>query len=289
MSAPVLAAADPRMADAAVVRFAAAVAGHTGAPLIVAAVHAGGDAVDPLAAGQHAEPLPAAPGDALDRMAREAARAGVEADTLWIAATTAARGLDLAAGEAGAGLLVVGSAAEAPMGRVARGCTADRLLAGAPCAVALVPPGWIAPAGLRVGVGFVDSAEGRAALRGAHALASRSGGRLRILAVVRPRDEVRDADLRARAEQAAEAAASGLLGAPVDIDVAVADPSEALARCSAELDVLVCGARGYGASRGALLGGVTQRLTTTAVCPVIVLAREPDAPLEALTDVAAPG
>jgi nucleotide-binding universal stress UspA family protein len=283
MAAPVLTAADPRSPDAGPVHFAALIAGHTGAPLILAAVHAGGDSLDPLAAGQNGEPLPAAPGDALDRLVREAEAAGTAADTLWVAASSAPRGLDLAAAEAGAGLLVLGSGAAAPAGRVRRGSTAERLLAGAPCAVALVPRGWAVPGTLRVGVGFVDSAEGRAAVESAHALARRAGARLRILAAVRPRDEANDADLRARAEQAAEAAASGLLGAPVDIDVVLAEPADALAEASGELDVLVCGARGYGAGGGTLLGGVTRRLTAEAACPVVILARDPEVPLEALT------
>jgi nucleotide-binding universal stress UspA family protein len=284
MGAPVLAAVDPRANDAGPVRLAAVVAGHAGAPLTLAAVHAAGDALDPLAAGQNGEPLPAEPGDALERTRREAQAIGVEADTLWVAATSAARGLALAAGTAGGGLLVVGASAAAGPGRVARGSTADRLLAGAPCAVALVPRDWTVPAGtLRVGVGYVDTAEGRAALRGAHALASRAGARLRVLAAVRPRGDAADDDLRSRAEAAAEAAASGLLGEPVDIDVVMADPAECLTEASAEVDLLVCGARGYGASRAVLLGGVTLRLTAAAACPVVVLARAPDVPLEALT------
>jgi nucleotide-binding universal stress UspA family protein len=273
MTAPVLAAADPQATDHAAVRFAALVAGHTGAPLTIAAVHGDPDAFDPLTAGQNAEPLPPSPSRVLEDLRAEAEVAGATADTLWIAATTAPRGLDLAAGEAGAGLLAVG-----------RGHTAERLLAGAPCAVAVVPSGWSPPAGdLRVGVGFVDSAEGHAAVHGAHALASRAGARLRILAAVRPLDRTHDADVRARAEQAAEAAVSGLLGAPVDVDVDLVEPAEALLRATRELDVLVCGARGYGANRGTAVGGVTRRLVAEAACPVIVLAHEPDVALEALT------
>jgi nucleotide-binding universal stress UspA family protein len=86
-------------------------------------------------------------------------------------------------------------------------------------------------------------------------------------------DEPLGDELRARAEQAAAAAVGGLLGEPVDIDVAVAEPADWLLDASAELDVLFCGARGYGPAPAALLGGVTARLTASAACAVVVLAR----------------
>ena len=48
-----------------------------------------------------------------------------------------------------------------------------------------------------------------------------------------------------------------------------------------ELDVLVAGARGYGAAPAAQLGGVTRRLAEDSACPLIVCAREaPVPPLE---------
>src|SRR4051812_50086899 len=57
IAALVLAAVDPRTLDLAPVRFAAAVAGHTGAPLTVVCVVGDGAAVTPLAAGQSGEEL----------------------------------------------------------------------------------------------------------------------------------------------------------------------------------------------------------------------------------------
>jgi hypothetical protein len=64
------------------------------------------------------------------------------------------------------------------------------------------------------GVGFVDTLEGRAALRSAHALAARANARLRVPAAVQRRSWIDGPDedeLRLRAENATEAAASGLL------------------------------------------------------------------------------
>jgi nucleotide-binding universal stress UspA family protein len=271
MAAPVLAAADPLRLDVAPARFGALIAGHTGAPLQVASVYADESAIEPLTAGQLGEPL-AADGDELERVLAELRRDGTDAEPLPLVATSAPRGLALAAVQLGAGLLVVGP-----------GSTAARLLAGAPCAVALAPgePRQLAT----IGVGFVDTAEGRAALKGAHALARRAGARLRVLVAVQPRAWLRRVtadELRARAEAAAEAAASGLLGAPVDIDVAVHEPAELLLGVAHELDLLVAGARGYGPTPATLLGGVTRRLVTEARCPVIVCARAAPVPLEAL-------
>jgi nucleotide-binding universal stress UspA family protein len=78
-------------------------------------------------------------------------------------------------------------------------------------------------------------------------------------------------DVRRRAEDAADGDAGALLGAPIDVDVAVGEPAEYLVEASADLDVLVCGARRYGPPTAVLLGAVTHRVTAEAACPVIVL------------------
>jgi nucleotide-binding universal stress UspA family protein len=94
-------------------------------------------------------------------------------------------------------------------------------------------------------------------------------------------DDVAD-DLRARAEAAAAADLASLLGAPVDVDVEVGEAAEVLLSATRGLNLLVCGARGYGPERSALLGGVTRQVTAAAACPVIVLARGPGVALQAL-------
>lgn len=271
----VLAAFDPLAADLAPVRFAAAVAGHTGAALLVATVFAGDEGIEPLAGAQLGEELPPEAAGALDRVVDGLRRDGIAAEPLAICATSAPRGLELAAAHSGARLLVAGSAASSEEGRVAPGSTAARLLSGASCSVALVPRGWDASIDATVATGYVDTAEGRAALRSAHALARRSGARLRVLASVRPRawSGVDPGEARALAEQAAGAAASGLLGEPVDVDVEIGEPAAVLLDAAAEADVLVCGSRGYGPPEATLLGGVTRRVTAEAASPVVVVAR----------------
>jgi nucleotide-binding universal stress UspA family protein len=288
---PVLAAFDPVARDAAPVRFAAAVARYTGAPLVLASVFGGDERVDRLAAAQLTEEPAEERSDALLQAANELRAAGMEADAVELGATSAPRGLSIGAEQAGAALVVVGSTARARPDHVEAGSTALRLLSGAPCAVAVVPIGWSGPpAPETVGVGFVDSEDGRGALHGAHALADGSGARLRVLTAVQPRPWMLDGatfddvagELRTEAEDAAQAAAGSLVGAPVDIDVDVAAPDDLLVGVSSEVDVLVCGSRGYGPQPAALLGGVTRRLVAAAACPVVVTARGAAVRLEAL-------
>ena len=179
---------------------------------------------------------------------------------------------------------------------------------GAPCPIAIVPPGWEAGAELNtIGVAYVDTDEGREALRGAHALARRAGATLRVLTAVKaglarygetqPRtaeqrgkdfDEV-EGELRVRAENAVRRAIEALDGdVAVEADAFVEDPADVLIRVSENVDLLICGSRGYGPLRAVLLGGVSRRLTAEARCPVIVLPRGVEASLDALMD-ASPG
>jgi nucleotide-binding universal stress UspA family protein len=261
MSVPVLAAVDPVTADLAPARFASFVAAIAGAPLTLAAVHAGEDAL-------LAEELPPDAGTALDHALAEVAGDPVRTETLAVAASSAPRGLELTVEQLGAGLLVLG----APQSGFLLGSTGERLLNGTRCAVARVTPGWKRPDAIAtVGAAFVDSAEGHAALHGAHDIARRLGATLRVLVVLR--SVTREA--RLRAEQATEAATSGLLGAPVDIDVLTGEPADVLSGVAGELDLLVCGSRGYGPDGSALLGGVGRRVAREARCAVIVLARGP--------------
>src|SRR6185295_734054 len=186
-------------------------------------------------------------------------------------------------------------------GRVLPGSTADRLMHGAPCPIAIVPHEW-EDGGLRtIGVAYVDTDEGRDALRSAHALARRAGARLRILTAVKaglaafgeteattsvqPGKGVTDleGELRTQAETASRAQAEALGdGVPLEIDAFVDDPADALIRVSEHLDLIVCGSRGYGPLRSVLLGGVSRRLAADAHCPVVVLPRGVKDSLEAL-------
>jgi nucleotide-binding universal stress UspA family protein len=138
-------------------------------------------------------------------------------------------------------------------------------------------------------------------LRGAYSLARRAEATLRVLTVVRTglgmvgETEAsvagqRGTDLedveggyRVLAEQRARADVSELDGdVRVEIDALVDDPADTLIRISENLDLLVCGSRGYGPLRAVLLGGVSRRVAAEAHCPVIVLPRGVKGSLESL-------
>jgi nucleotide-binding universal stress UspA family protein len=86
-----------------------------------------------------------------------------------------------------------------------------------------------------------------------------------------------------RAEAALRDVIAGLDGSvDTEADAFVEDAAETLVRVSEHLDLLVCGSRAYGPLRAVLLGGVSRRVVAEAHCPVIVLPRGVEAPLEAL-------
>lgn len=297
MSKPIIVAYDPNTSDRAPVHFGVAAARFTGAPLIIASVSARATAHD----GPD-EDLVADASGVLGEVRRDLDGEGISVECRELENTSAARALHEAGEAEDAGLLVVGSTRRGAVGRVLPGSTAERLMHGAPCPIAIVPHEWEAGAGLNtIGVAYVDTEEGREALRGAHALARRAGAKLRVLTAVkagvalygetvagtdvRPGKGIADleGELRVRAESALRDAAAALDGdVVVETDAFVEDPADVLVRVSEHLDLLVSGSRGYGPLRAVLLGGVSRRLAAEAQCPVIVLPRGVEAALEAL-------
>ena len=59
-------------------------------------------------------------------------------------------------------------------------------------------------------------------------------------------------------------------------------PAGALVTMSSQVDVLVCGSRGYGPVKTVLLGSVSQVLSRHARCPLIVLPRGSERALDEL-------
>ena len=298
MAKPIIVGFDPKSSDRSPVAFALRAARFTGAPLVVASV---GSGAAPEGGAQ--EDLEPGAGDALDELKRELDAEGVAVESVELESTSAARALHEAAEERDAGLLVVGSTGRGTVGRVLPGSTAERLMHGAPCPIAIVPHGWQAGEGLNtLGVAFVDSEEGHEALRGAYALARRAGATLRVLTAVKPgirttyggleaggdvqrgRGETDvEGALRVRAEAGLRDALAALGDdVAVETDAFVEDPADVLIGVSQNLDLLICGSRGYGPLRAVLLGGVSRRLAAEAHCPVIVLPRGVASSLEAL-------
>jgi nucleotide-binding universal stress UspA family protein len=207
-----------------------------------------------------------------------------------IAHPSPAHGLHDLAEAVDAGLIVVGSTHTGRAGRVVPGSTAERLLHGSPCPVAVAPRGF-AQRSVRepqiVGCGFDGSVSAQHALKTAHRIAAATGARLRVIRVFRPlafdeppqkgvpmggisyNDKLRD-----RAEEELDEAVEALEGEPRgERFFDVGDPGKALGEASENLDLLVLGSRGYGPMHSVLVGGVAGRVVRDAACPVIVLPR----------------
>jgi nucleotide-binding universal stress UspA family protein len=290
MPAPIIAAYDARTEDRAPVALALAAAELTGAPVVAAAVYptwvsdgwTGRAVVD--------DEMRAQVDDALARLRR-----GLGVETQALTYPSVPNALHRLARQLDAALIVVGSTARGRVGRVLAGSTAERLLQGSPCPVALAPRGYRQAPVRTIAVGFIDTPEGRAALTAAHALAARVGARLRVIAVLHPSgglDAVRAGGLRPprsfalegrhrpQVEAAVERAVAALpAGVEVETELHVDDPAEVLLRISEHVDLLVSGSRGYGPLRSVLLGGVSRRLVDEAQCPVLVLPRGVERPL----------
>jgi nucleotide-binding universal stress UspA family protein len=280
MSARVLVGSDPRRIEPGPINFGLTIARLTGSRLVIASVQAGlpapimlsaAEEHTPYATGMVHDDLLADCGPAIEQIESEARAWDIPVECIRLQGTSAARALHEEAEREEAALLVVGS-----------GGTAERLLHGAPCPVAVTPRTWVSDGQLAtVGVAFVDSEEGRGALEAAAALARRTGASLLVLHVVR--SDFVDPQTRRRAEETLRDAVAEAVGdVPFDIDILAGDPAERLWLASADVDLLVCGSRGYGPLRAVLLGSVSRRLTASARCPVLVLPRGVPAPLDAI-------
>ena len=123
----------------------------------------------------------------LDHEVAALAADGVDAEGVVRPYDSAPQLLQTLAQERDAALIVVGSASSGRLGRVLPGTTGERLLAGAPCPVAVAPSGHsltVSGRARRVGVAFDGSAEAHAALRAGAAVASNPGDTLEVIAVL---------------------------------------------------------------------------------------------------------
>jgi nucleotide-binding universal stress UspA family protein len=199
-----------------------------------------------------------------------------------------ARALQHVADQRQASLIVVGSTGRGVVGRVLPGSTAERLLHGAPCPVAIVPHGYRsqqdAPVRL-VGVGYDGSDGSESALAAATAVARRLGAGLRVIGVF---DDSQVGapmvgafgygGLRQEAEELQRShLEERVADLPGDVHAEsaflVGAPGPRLADQTHDLDLMVVGSRGYGPLRAVLLGGVSHVLVREAACPVVVLPR----------------
>jgi nucleotide-binding universal stress UspA family protein len=293
MPAPIIAAYDPFLDDRAPVELALATAELTGADVLVASV-----APSPYVGGWADLYAVDTPADETIELALSRLRDELGVQTRIITDASVPRALHALARDEGASMIVVGSTTRGHAGRVLGGSTAERLLHGSPCAVALAPSGYVRTPVHTVAAGFVDSAEGHAALAVAHMLAGRADAHLRVIAALHPSSALdpataestpppRGLTLEGRHRTSVEAALSAAMaalpaGVEVEPEIHVDDPALVLLRVSEHVELLVCGSRGYGPLRSVLLGGVSRRLVDGAHCPVLVLPRETGRPLQEL-------
>jgi nucleotide-binding universal stress UspA family protein len=303
MSAPIVVGYDPHGADDAPVHFGVAAARFTGAPLIVAAVYGGHVARNRLADDEFREELSADARAALDRVrTRLEGEARIQAEVRLVEARSAARGLHVALEDEGAGLAVVGSTSGGAVEHAVIGSTAERVIHGAPCPVAVVPHGFEEGAPHTVGVAYTQSPEGEEALRSGVTLAHAAEAALRVIIVLHEEIGTLGANrpgARAAQQLPEEIAAQQQVGARSAIDAALAetggqveaeielvygDPADMLLGFTGSLDLLVMGSRAYGPHRAVLLGGVSRKVIAASRCPVIVLPRGAAHPLRELLE-----
>jgi len=215
--------------------------------------------------------------------ARTRIPAGIPVAVRVSPSSSPARGLTELAETERADLIVVGSAkGAAPDGRIGLARTAGRLLAGAPCAVAVAPPGLRETGPFHhIGVALDGSPEAAAALQAGYVIAQSRGSAVTLFSALGDgMDASRDDALLARRaiqerlDAAADAAPEGVNPRTFFLHGA-AGPKIAEA-CDGVVDLLICGSRSYGPVQRALLGSVSEELIARARHPVLVIPRQPE-------------
>jgi nucleotide-binding universal stress UspA family protein len=214
----------------------------------------------------------------------------VEDRTLRLVADRSpAGGLQRTAEDTEAALIVVGSSRRSRLGRVFPGGTAERLLAGSPCAVATAPRGFATrPASTStIGCAFDGREESLAAVAWAGELAAATESEVQLLAVHEPLTGTNvavtrgvplvsvNAVLRQNLGRQLADAEDQLRDGGVKVEGKLLEGSAApvLEQESHDLDLLVAGSRAYGPARAVLVGSVSSALVRTAECPVVVVPR----------------
>jgi nucleotide-binding universal stress UspA family protein len=220
--------------------------------------------------------------DALELLAEAQARipAGVRVLERAPAAASAARGLTELAEAEGADVVVIGSAVGAEHGRIGIARTAGRLLQGAPCAVAISPPGGRSETGLfrHVGVAYDGSPEAATALAEAYAVAERCGAAMTIYSAIDQTVPASAVSRRTVQERLDAVAAAAPAGVNPRTEMLVGAPGAVIAgACEGVVDLLLAGSRGYGSLQRALVGSVSEWLVERATHPVVIVPRAPAA------------
>ena len=301
MSRQVIAGVDPYRADAEAIVLGALLARATGASLMVVGVYPDATTGHALGAAERDRAARAHALEGLDPVlgrlgAGDGEIGGVPFRADAVAGSSPAQALHALAAREQPAVLVVGSTHRGALGRIVPGSVTERVVHGAPCPVAVAPRGFEAAdrAPARVGVAYAGTPEGELALRSAVTLATRLGAELIGYTIVDPvvyADESAgihgyltypplDADaaeLERRSRSAESALRSRLAEAAPGVAaevVVIGDGSvDSLVARTTDLDLLVCGSRGYGPLSAVLLGGVTHTLMLKSQCPLLLIPR----------------
>jgi nucleotide-binding universal stress UspA family protein len=226
---------------------------------------------------------------------------GVPHVTRAIAESSPARALNDLAEAEDADVIVLGSTHSGTAARLAGRATVQRLLHGAPCAVAIAAPGQRSRRRVmrRIGVAYDASAEAREALERAYALAAAHHADVLVCRAVEMLQfgssyvaTEDDARLRHSLERLArrqveEATAMAPEGVSAGGAVSVGRPVPAILEGCGDVDLLVAGSRSYGPLRRALVGSTSLGLAAHADVPLLIVPRpaeepEPEEPVPAL-------
>ena len=218
------------------------------------------------------------------------ARAHLDADVAFecrtVAAPSPGAGIDMVARAVSADLIVVGASHRGRIGTLTGRCTVQKLLHGAPCAVAVAAPdhGPLGPGG-RIAVAYDGSPEAVLALETAFALAERTGARVALCMALQQIvymsgyaaplpdmrfEKEREADAQARLDEVARHAPAG-----VEVETRIgwgAGPRTILTLADGA-DLLIAGSRGYGPLHRVLAGSTSIALLTDGHLPVLVVPR----------------
>jgi nucleotide-binding universal stress UspA family protein len=285
MTGPILAGADGTDSGLDAVAFAARLAAAVADPLVVVCVAP----EDARLVGVEAEDDARRHADAILEAAGGVA-GDLPTERRTIFSTSPARGLAELAEQEHPEAVVVGSTNRGAIGRVVSGGTAERLLHGTGCPVAVAPRGYRRhrPEPLRaVGAAFTDTPDGHEAVRVAADLAARAGLPLTVYSVValhiswlrpeavQPDVSVVPEEVRKLARDALDGVVAGLPGGVrASGELLFGDVVDELSMVAERgVDLLVCGSRGYGPVRRVLLGTVSSALVRQASVPTLVVPR----------------
>lgn len=235
----------------------------------------------------HREPVATSAMEAAVLEVRDACAPG--ADVRVVTDHSSARGLQHAAEEAGASLLVIGSSDGGEQGCVRAGRGARQTMRSAPCPVLVTARGGAGgPSGIgRIVVGLDGSEESKLALATGRELAAATGAHLHVVVVVDDRFpvshvpggviiDIADWERIVAADRAhAEEMLARLVpeGEAVTTELREGDPTDGLVAAAIGADLLVVGSRRWGRLNRVVLGSTSEDLVTLAPCSVLVVPR----------------